>query len=320
MARVIVVGAGVSGLTCAVRLLEAGHRVDVLARDLPHETTSATAAGLWYPYRALPEDRVTAWARTSYEVLAELAGQEGTGVRLVAGTEVHTGDGDVTGRPDPWWAAAVPGFARTEAVPEGWAGGWSFTAPVVEMPTYLTWLLRRVEHLGGTLTRLGMGGLPPGGDVVVDCAGIGARLLAADLSVVPVRGQVVHVEQVGLDRWWLDAGEGSGSDGLRPTYVVPRSADIVLGGTVEEGDWSRTPSPESARDILGRARRLVPELADARVLGHRVGLRPVRPTVRVERTGRVVHCYGHGGAGVTLSWGCAAEVTGLVHAEDARTA
>ena len=54
MGRVIVVGAGVIGLSCAVRLLEAGHRVDVLARDLPRETTSAVAAAIWYPYRAWP--------------------------------------------------------------------------------------------------------------------------------------------------------------------------------------------------------------------------------------------------------------------------
>ena len=37
--RVVVVGAGVVGMTVAVRLAEAGHRVDVLARDLPLETT-----------------------------------------------------------------------------------------------------------------------------------------------------------------------------------------------------------------------------------------------------------------------------------------
>ena len=34
--------------------------------------------------------------------------------------------------------------------------------------------------------------------------------------------------------------------------------------------------------------------------------------VRVEREGHVVHCYGHGGAGVTLSWGCADEVVELL--------
>jgi D-amino-acid oxidase len=46
-----------------------------------------------------------------------------------------------------------------------------------------------------------------------------------------------------------------------------------------------------------------------------VGLRPARPAVRLEAVphaggepGGVVHCYGHGGAGVTLSWGCADDV------------
>ena len=84
MARVVVVGAGVIGLSCAVRLAEAGHRVDVLARDLPLETTSVVAAALWYPYKALPEERVTAWSATSYGAFADLA-KEDTGVRMLAG-------------------------------------------------------------------------------------------------------------------------------------------------------------------------------------------------------------------------------------------
>ena len=58
--RVIVVGAGVIGLSSALRLAEHGHDVAVLARDLPPETTSAVAAALWYPYHALPRDAVTA--------------------------------------------------------------------------------------------------------------------------------------------------------------------------------------------------------------------------------------------------------------------
>src|SRR5690606_27494930 len=124
--------------------------------------------------------------------------------------------------------------------------------PVVDMPVHLRWLTKRVGELGGTLTRLNLSALPPGADVVVNCAGLGARLLGADRSVVPVRGQVVVVEQFGLDRWWLDA-EGS-------TYVVPRADEVVVGGTEEEGEWSRTPSPETARLLLERAARLVPEL------------------------------------------------------------
>jgi D-amino-acid oxidase len=132
--------------------------------------------------------------------------------------------------------------------------------------------------------------------------------MAGDQTMHPVRGQVVYVEQVGLDRWWLD---GSG-----PTYVIPRSKDIVVGGTDDEGEWDRNPDPATAQHILERARRLVPEISGARVLGHKVGLRPARSEVRLELeqrgSSRTVHCYGHGGAGVTLSWGCADEVAALV--------
>ena len=60
--RAIVVGAGVVGLTAAVRLREAGIDANVVAREEPPETTSAVAAALWYPYRALPAERVTAWS------------------------------------------------------------------------------------------------------------------------------------------------------------------------------------------------------------------------------------------------------------------
>lgn len=297
--RVIVVGAGVVGLTSAVRLLEAGHRVDVVARDLPRETTSAVAAAIWYPYRALPHDRVTAWARTAYAVFDALADTDPeAGVRMLPGTEVLAGP-----QPDPWWRAAVPAFTSTREVPSGWGAGWSFVTPVVDMPVYLGWLAGRVEELGGTITRLNLGALPDTG-VVVNCSGLGARLLGSDRTVVPVRGQVVVVEQVGLERWWLDS---SG-----PTYVVPRGNDIVVGGTDVEGEWSRTPSPEVAADILERATRLVPALRGAKVVRHKVGLRPVRPAVRLERVGDVVHCYGHGGAGVTMSWGVADEVVSLV--------
>lgn len=297
MNRVIVVGAGVVGLSCAVRLLEAGHRVDVVARDLPRETTSAVAAAIWYPYLAFPQDKVVAWSATTYAALSGLADVPGTGVVLREGTEVL---GEPT--PDPWWRNAVPGLDRVPA-PAGFADAWSLTVPVIEMPLYLDWLRRRIEELGGTVTRMNLSALPDDG-LVVNCTGLGAKHLAADPEVGPVRGQVVRVEQIGLERWWLDEAG--------PTYVVPRSRDIVLGGTEQRGDWNPSPDPAIAADILRRASELVPELAGARVIGHRVGLRPARGEVRLERVGDVVHCYGHGGAGVTLAWGCADEVVHLL--------
>ena len=303
MARVIVIGAGVVGLSCAVRLQQAGHQVDVVARDLPLETTSAVAAAIWYPYRAYPYERVTRWSATTYHELERLAADPDTGVRMVEGTELHRQP-----TADPWWSTAVPALTRVTVMPEPYVDGWTFRTPVVEMPVYLRWLTRRLVDGGGTLTRMALGGLPDEAEVVVNASGLGARLMSGDTSVLPVRGQVVYLEQVGLDHWWLDP-EG-------PTYVVPRSHDIVVGGTDEEGEWSRTPDPAVAERILERAGAIVPQIRTARVLRHKVGLRPARPEVRLEEerrgTARVVHCYGHGGAGVTLSWGCAEEAAALV--------
>ena len=308
MSRVIVVGAGVVGMSCAIRLQQAGHQVDVVARDLPLETTSSVAAAIWYPYRAFPFERVTAWSGATYVELERLSKDQDTGIRMVEGTELHR-----RRTSDPWWRNAVPTLTRVSAMPPPYVDGWTFRTPVVEMPVYLRWLTRVFAEGGGTLTRMALSALPDQGEVVVNATGLGARLMAEDKSVMPVRGQVVYVEQFGLDRWWLD-GDG-------PTYVVPRSEDVVVGGTDEEGEWSRTPDPKVAAAILERAAVLVPEVARARVLRHKVGLRPARPQVRLEeedvpsgtsRVERIVHCYGHGGAGVTLSWGCADEVASIV--------
>ena len=294
--RVLVVGAGVVGLSVAVRLLEAGHRVDVLARDLPLETTSSVAAALWYPYLALPQDKVTAWGKAAYDEFARLAEQGADGVTMRRGTELL-----LDSTPDPWWVGAVPALERVETRPP-YADAWSFVAPVVDMPRYLAWLERRVKDAGGTVTRMALRRLPEA-PLVVNCSGLGSRALAGDETTTPVRGQVVLVEQWGLEEWWL-AERG-------PTYVIPRTSDVVLGGTDDTGEWDRAPSPAVSADILGRATALVPEVATARVLRHKVGLRPARPEVRLERVGDVIHCYGHGGAGVTLSWGCADEVARL---------
>ena len=171
------------------------------------------------------------------------------------------------------------------APPDGYADAWTFLAPVVEMPVYLAWLAARIEELGGTITRLNLAALPVGPDVVVNAAGIGARLLASDLSVEPVRGQVVYLSQVGLEQWFLESASP-------PTYVVPRSHDIVVGGTDEEGEWSRTPSPDAAAAILARARRLVPALESARgaAAPRRAASRPPVGPRRAGRSGGSASC------------------------------
>src|SRR3954454_11121371 len=99
--RVVVVGAGVVGLSCAVRLLGAGHRVDVLARDLPLETTSSVAAAIWYPFLAFPQDKVTAWGRAAYAEFARQAAEGVDGVTMLHGTELMRQP-----TPDPGWIDA----------------------------------------------------------------------------------------------------------------------------------------------------------------------------------------------------------------------
>jgi D-amino-acid oxidase len=309
---VTVVGAGVVGLTCALRLAEAGVEVRVVARDRGEATTSSVAAAMWYPYRAYPFERVLGWADASYVEFADLARRvPAAAVLMRAGTELLRDDG-----PEPWWAGAVPDLVKVTGpphVPPPFAIGWRFTAPLVDMSRYLPWLESRLSDRGVVPERADLADLddPRLGAVVVDCSGLGARTLVPDPAVTPVRGQVVVVEQVGLDEWVVDDG-----DGRDLTYVVPRVDDIVVGGTAEEGADDLSVDDATAVGILERATALVPALAEARVVRHKVGLRPARPTVRLDAEERgertVVHCYGHGGAGVTLSWGCAADVVDLV--------
>ncbi len=294
--RAVVVGAGVVGLTAAVRLREAGIDAHVVARDEPLETTSAVAAALWYPYRALPADRVTAWSAQTYAALAALADVAGSGVRMLAGTERLAPDA-----PDPWWRAAVPSLERTRE-------GLRFIAPAVDMSLHLPWLVERLGALGGTVERREVALLDEvDADAVVNCAGLGARELAGDDALVAVRGQVLRVAAPEVREWLLDQ-----SDPQRLVYVVPRVNDVVLGGTAQEGDEDLRPDPTTTEAIRARCAALVPALRDAPVVDVAVGLRPARPAVRLEAEGRVVHCYGHGGAGVTLAWGCAGEVAALL--------
>ena len=305
--RVVVVGAGVIGLTCAHRLVRAGHPVEVWSRDAVQDTTSAVAAALWYPYRALPEEAVTGWAAATYDMLSILSVRPETGVSLRRGRELFR-----TEQPDPWWAAAVPKLGRVAPgdLPPGYADGYEFAAPVVRVPRYLPWLVDELAASGVPFRHRDLADLDPArraADLVVNAAGLGARELVGDRELTGVRGQVVRVADPGLQRWTLDEHH---PDGL--VHVVPRGGDVVCGGTADDGAEDGMPDPGTAGAILDRCRAVVPELRDAPVLGHAVGVRPARPAVRLERDDGVVHCYGHGGAGVTLSWGCADEVVRLV--------
>lgn len=309
--EVIVVGGGVIGLTTAVVLAERGSRVRVWTREPVERTTSAVAGALWWPYRIEPEALVGEWALQSLAVYEELAARpEETGVRVAEGVQGGTRLDEL----GPW-AARVPGLRAARAAEYGGDGLWA-RLPLIDMPTHLSWLRERFLKAGGTVeerTVTDLTEVPAA--VVVNCTGLGARDLVPDPAVRPVRGQLVVVENPGITTWLTSVDHSADTS----TYFFPQPGGLILGGTAEEDAWSLAPDPAVAEAIVARCAAIRPEIGGARVLEHRVGLRPTRPSVRLEREvrpdGRVlVHNYGHGGAGVTVAWGCARESAGLVGA------
>ncbi|GAB3011816.1 FAD-dependent oxidoreductase [Streptomyces pseudoechinosporeus] len=305
--EVIVVGGGVIGLTTAVVLAESGRQVRIWTREPTERTTSAVAGALWWPYRIQPEVLVGEWALQSLSVYEELAARpDETGVRMVEG--VH-GETVLDGLGS--WAARVPGLRAATAGEYAGVGLWA-RLPLIDMPVHLGWLRERFVRAGGTVEERYVTDLAEvPAPVVVNCTGLGARELVPDPEMWPVRGQLVVVENPGVTTW-LTSGESD----TKATYYFPQPGGLILGGTTEEGDWSLTPDPAVAEAIVRRCAALRPEIAGARIIEHRVGLRPARDAVRLEREvlpgGRVlVHNYGHGGAGITVAWGCAREAAGL---------
>jgi D-amino-acid oxidase len=308
----VVAGAGVVGLTTAISLAEAGLSTRIVTTALPPQTTSVAAGAIWGPVRCGPPDRTYEWARTGLAVLSELAGEPAAAIRQVSGMEVTA---EPASPPD--WTNLLPDLRLLDdgELPAGFAAGWHYTAPVVTMPLYLEYLRSRYEKLGGVISVESLTSLTAVADapVVVNCTGIGARDLVPDPDVVPVRGQVVIVENPGIDEFYIDHTL-HGDDYV---YVFPHGDVVLLGGTAQEGDWDRQPRHEIAERILRDCYAVHPRLRGARIVAERVGLRPCRPEVRLEAEtlpgGRTLwHNYGHGGAGVTLSWGCAREITEAV--------
>lgn len=305
----LVVGAGVSGLTTAVRLAEAGLRVGIRAARPPLDTTSAAAGASWGPYM-VSDPRVLPWSEQTRLVLEKLAGDAASGVRLVHGIEAA---------PDPMeppsWVLGVTDFemCRPEELPQGYAIGWRYTIPLVNMPRYLDYLLQRLRTANvpieiGTISSFKeVGGTAR---ILVNCTGLGARTLVPDDEVFPTRGQLVVVDNPGIDNFFQDHAEHE-----ELTYFLPHGEYVVLGGSAMPGSESLTPDPASARAIVERCATVEPRLRNAKVRRILVGLRPTRSRVRLECDSvdgvPVIHNYGHGGSGLTLSWGCADEVLTL---------
>jgi len=244
---------------------------------------------------------------------------------------------------EPYWWRTLPGIdfqismlhpARKISFPD--VGEREFTAQlqfqsvVARMPDYLRFLQTKAESFGPIVFVNkwidGFADLLQQYDLVINCTGWGAkRLVNEDPSTAKMRllaGLVVRVEAP--DQAFAFS-LGHGAFAKEPLYIVPRKGsriDSICGGTAIEIDGDvdpRNPFPLDIEDRCEKIYRRCSAASDSIRSGIRcenlAGLRPMRDSVRIDRDPkckRLIHCYGHGGSGLTLSWGSASQVAQLV--------
>ncbi|MGI8900409.1 MAG: FAD-dependent oxidoreductase, partial [Nocardioides sp.] len=196
---VVVVGAGVIGLTLGVCLAEQGLRVRLRSRSAPSETTSAVASAMIGPSLAPADGAVGVRERVGIEAFTALARVPGTGVALRRGRLASR----EIGPPLPGLQPCPP-----EELPDGFAAGFRTTLPLVDMPLYLDYLTRRLGAAGGQIEYGDVRSLTELAEqtpLVANCAGLGARELVPDTALRPVRGQHVVVDNPGLREFFIEA-------------------------------------------------------------------------------------------------------------------
>jgi D-amino-acid oxidase len=217
----------------------------------------------------------------------------------------------------------------------GLQDAYTHLAPMVDTDTYLQWLLRETRQKGCRVVEGKIRGLLSaqaeslarefGAAAIVNCAGLGSSELTAE-PMYPLRGALVRLKNDGramprITEAHCISLDTSGQE-RSFIFIVPRGDNmLVLGGLAEPNEWELDiglHNYEPVREMYRRCLQFMPRLRSAPIDAAepvRVGLRPMRDSgVRLEADplARIVHNYGHGGSGVTFSWGCALDVVDLV--------
>jgi D-amino-acid oxidase len=244
----------------------------------------------------------------------------------------------------PYWWRDLPGVdfcVEPLLPPESIAfpdlGEKSFTAQirfrsvVARMPDYLRWLKDQslaegnVEYVDQWISAFEP--LFNRFDCVVNCTGWGAkRLVPEDLATANMRLLAGLVVRVDAPDQRIAISLGHGAFAKQPLYIIPRTGsqrDSICGGTAIEipGDIDpRDPFPIPIDDrcdaIFERCSMASSAIRTGTRCENLAGLRPMRSSVRIEADHirpQLIHCYGHGGSGLTLSWGSAERVCELVN-------
>lgn len=322
-AKIAVVGAGLIGLSTAICISESisNCTVTVIAHTFTPNTTSDVAAGILIPhvYPDTPVPQQKQWFRETFDNLSVICNSSEAseaGIHLVSGWQIFK---TVPDEKIPFWSDVVLGFRSMTAkemkkFPQH-QFGQAFTTLKCDCPTYLLWLQKRLREKGGQVHARkleNLWDLHKDYDIIVNCSGIGSKKLVGDQKMYPIRGQVLKVHAPWIIHFIRDG------DGL--TYIYPGIHNVTLGGTRQKDDWNLSPDPSTSKSIFAQCCALEPSLQRAQDIKVRVGLRPFRSAVRLQKEIMaqgsekllVVHNYGHGGGGFSVHHGTAKEATQLV--------
>lgn len=228
----------------------------------------------------------------------------------------------------------------------GAVDAYELLAPIIDTDQAMLWLTTLVLSKGAsTVTETVEGDLLDQeealrarfhADVIVNATGLAGTELAGDDSCYPIRGGLLRVVNDGTAFPKVESALTITADAVHNAneivFLVPRNDNILLLGGIAE-PHAHTLDLALDTPIVERMRRrceaFLPALRHARLdptYPLAQGLRPFRSrNVRVERElrpvpgsgtaprpSRIVHSYGQGGAGWSLSFGCASDVAELV--------
>lgn len=303
---VAVVGAGVIGLTNAIMAQDAGYQVTIYS-DLPtSKTTSMVAGATFAPYSVPLTETVLDMTARGWGKFADLSKKtETTGVRTIDYWEIESNPVDPKTKPYLPIMDHAQFYERPD-VPGGYGMGVKYGTFMIDMPIYLKYLAARFKRNDGSFIRQRFSNMDElaqlDGDIVFNCTGLGAKALTNDENMTAIKGQLA------IARYRPDLTEAIKHDGFY-AFPQPQTGRMVLGGTTVE-NFDPSIEPGTTQAILNANKRILPDLKESDVYQSLVGLRPYRRgDVRVEVVyvdGKPIAIEsGHGGAGVTLSWGSA---------------
>ncbi|ODV88052.1 hypothetical protein CANARDRAFT_193881 [[Candida] arabinofermentans NRRL YB-2248] len=309
MANIVVIGAGVVGLTNAYELAKLGHSITIVAQTIPSDFqfhanyTSPFAGANWHSFASLEDKYVQDIDIVGYHKFLELCNVKHSGVVSRRTFEYHTKDKfkkDGNLKDLPWFKNMCKNFEiienDSELIPKGVdiEYGFAFDGVVISTTYYLTYLLNECFRLGVTLKRKTLKSLQEASqyhssgmkaDVIVNCSGLLAKSLVPDDTVYPIRGCTILVYNNIKDMISVNLVDEEHPDEM--LYIMPRKeGGCVIGGSFQINNENTDIDEDQVDRILARASKYAPELIDPE-LGNNTELEIVRKQVgfRPARTG-----------------------------------